>query len=463
MNTDTIAAIATAPGQAGIGIVRISGPAALEVGATIFRSKKQQIINAFPARKMIYGLVCESEKGVIIDEALGVFMPAPHSYTGEDVFELQTHGSAFVLQKVLQLVLERGIRLAEPGEFSLRAFLNGRIDLVQAEAVMQVIQAKSDASLRQAQELLSGELSRQIEALRTSLLDCVVSIEAANDFPEDDIETIRSAHIKASLQKILASIDELLATASQGKVLREGLRTVIVGKPNVGKSTLLNTLLGEQRALVSEVPGTTRDTIEEWVNLNGIPLRLIDTAGLRDTTDRIEQLGIGRAKEYIRLAELVLLLFDASEPPFPQDLDILNSIPEVPVILVLNKSDRSDETYRQVWQQTLLSRQDLPRVYISATEKTGLDELKQAIERSLFSDRRFGSESVCLGSLRQQESLQLAKQGIQAALKSLEELFPVDCCVVDLRLAMQALGQITGQTVSDEIVKEIFAKFCLGK
>ena len=463
MNTDTIAAISTSPGQAGIGIVRISGSSALAIAKTVFRNRDRGIREDFPARKMIYGLVCEPQTLEMIDEALGVYMPGPHSYTGEDVFELQTHGSSIVLNRVLQLLVKSGARLANPGEFSLRSFLNGRIDLVQAEAVMQVIQAKSEASLRQAQELMRGDLSRQIERLRGTLLEVIVAIEAANDFPEEDVEDLRVREIAEKLTELQTEIVKLLSTANQGKVLRDGIRTVIAGKPNVGKSTLLNTLLGEERALVSAIPGTTRDTIEEWAIINGIPLQLIDTAGLRETDDHIERLGIERTREYLRRAELVLFLFDASEPPQARDMEIFSEYPFVPLILVMNKSDLAEEQEKEHWRKHLGVRPETPVVFVSATEKTGMDELQRQIEHCLLSDCRLEGAAVCLGSSRQQESLLRAQEMLQAALCSLSEGFPVDCCVTDLRQALQSLGQITGQSVSDEIVQEIFATFCLGK
>jgi len=460
VDADTIAAIGTSVGQAGIGIVRVSGPASSEIARAVFRNHRQTQLNDFQPRKMIYGMVIEPDTGQKIDEALCVFMPGPQSYTCEDVIEFQVHGGPIVLRKLLNVMLRQGARLAMPGEFTQRAFLNGRIDLVQAEAVMGVIQAKTEAALRNATQQLSGGLSRQLLALRTSLLDELVRIEASLDYPEDDIDAPELGRLAELLTHNMQTIDKLLQTAQTGIILREGLRTVIIGRPNVGKSTLLNALIGEERALVTDVPGTTRDSIEEFINIRGIPLQIVDTAGLRDSSDRIELLGMQRTRGFMETAGLILFLLDASEPINQADLAILNDLPATPVIIVVNKVDLPQLADLSGWN-------DLARTYpvvsLSAKERTGLAELEQMIEQLVYSESVHLSSESCLDNSRQIESLSLARDCLSAAVESMQALLPIDCVAIDLRAAIQALGQLTGETVSDEVVHEIFAKFCLGK
>ena len=459
-DADTIAAISTSVGQAGIGIVRLSGPASLKIARTVFRTLRNEQVKFFEPRKLMYGLVVEPVSGGKIDEALCVYMPGPNSYTCEDVVEFQAHGSTVVLRKVLQTLIQQGARLALPGEFTQRAFLNGRIDLVQAEAVMSVIQAKTDAALRIANEQLTGTLSKRISEIRLDILELVARLEASMDYPEDDIELQPTDTVRAELLKALAAVEYLLSTSTTGKIVREGLQTVIVGKPNVGKSTLLNALLGEDRALVTDIPGTTRDTIEEYINLSGLPLRIVDTAGLRDTVDQIELLGISRTREQLKNAGLVLFLIDASEPADEADLELLRSLPGTPVIIVVNKIDLPKLNHFERWENLT----DIyPVVSLSAKEKMGLDALQQTIEKLVFSGEVHLSEAICVDNNRHVESLINAKQALLSAIDSLGAGISFDCILIDLRAALQSLGQITGETVSDEVVREIFAKFCLGK
>lgn len=460
MKADTIAAIATSVGHAGIGIVRVSGPASSEIARTVFRTREQKAVVSFEPRKMVFGFIVDPSTNQKIDEALCVYMPGPHSYTCEDVIEFQTHGGSFILRKVLQVVLGQGARMALPGEFTQRAFLNGRLDLLQAEAVMSVIQARTEAALRNSTIQMSGELSRRIGLYRQELLNELAQIEASLDYPEDDIAAPDVEPFKGLLERIVLDFDRLLKSAHAGKILREGLRTIIIGRPNVGKSTLLNALLGEERALVTDVPGTTRDTIEEFINVRGIPLQIIDTAGLRDSTDQIELLGMQRTRDIMAAAGLVLLLIDASEPIGEADWAILNSVPAIPVIIVVNKSDLPQLADLTQWRAVS---QRYPVVCLSAKEKTGLVELEQLIEQTVFSEAAHLSIDGCLDNSRQIECLSLAKQHLLAATGAMDVGLPLDCVAIDLRAAILALGQITGETVSDEVVREIFAKFCLGK
>ena len=460
MEADTIAAIATSVGHAGIGIVRVSGPASNEIARAVFRNSRQQKITVFEPRRMIYGMVINPQSEEKIDEALCVFMPGPNSYTCEDVIEFQTHGGPLVLRQLLRVVIEQGARVAQPGEFTQRAFLNGRIDLMQAEAVMGVIQAKTEAALRNSTQLLNGELSRHIGLHRQALLNELAHIEACLDYPEEDIASLESGTLLLLLQKTVRGFDNLLASSKTGKVLREGLRTVIIGKPNVGKSTLLNALLGEERALVTDIPGTTRDSIEEYISIRGIPLQIIDTAGLRDSADQVELMGMQRTRGAMESAGLILLMIDASAPISESDIAILKDLPATPVIVVVNKIDLPQLADLAGWHD--LTRK-YPVVSLSAKEKAGIDKLEDMIEQLVFANEAHLSIDVCLDNSRHIECLIAAKANLAAAMAAIADGMPLDCVAIDLRAAIQSLGQITGETVSDEVVREIFAKFCLGK
>lgn len=460
MEADTIAAIATSAGEAGIGIVRVSGPASIKIARAVFRNFRNETVMNFIARKMNYGKLVDPITEEPIDEVLCVYMPAPYSYTCEDVFEFQTHGGTAVLRSVLGVLLRNGSRLAMPGEFTQRAYLNGRIDLSQAEAVMDIIRAKTESSLKNATGLLSGNLSIRIAGIRKILLDFLAHIEANLDYPEEEISAIDGDKMETELLAAIQLIDDLLATAQKGIIFREGLRTVIVGRPNVGKSSLMNALLGENRALVTEIPGTTRDSIEEYLNLRGIPLRIVDTAGLRESEDLIELMGIQRTKDFLSSAALILFLIDASQPPTADDEAIFRSLPPVPVIIVVNKVDLPQLTDSKQWADRVGSHRV---VSLSAKEGTGFEELEQAIEQLVFQGAVQSNEAVFINNSRHVESLNRAHEQLLSAVTALREGLPVDCAVVDLREVLESLGQITGESVSDEVVREIFAKFCLGK
>ena len=460
LEAETIAAIATSVGEASIGVVRVSGPASVKIARAVFRNSKNERVSKFVVRKMNYGKMIEPETGALIDEVLCFYMPSPHSYTGEDVFEFQTHGSSVVLRKALQVLLQAGARLAMPGEFTQRAFLNGRIDLSQAEAVMDIIRAKNDAALKNATGHLEGILSAQIAAIRKDLLDFLASVEAQLDYPEEELEGLDLPQAEKLLFASIRAIDKLLSTAQVGRILREGISTVIVGRPNVGKSSLLNALLGENRALVTEIPGTTRDSIEEFLTVRGIPLRLVDTAGLRTSDDYIEKLGMQRTREYMNRAGLVLFLLDASQPLTDEDLAIFQCLPSVPVIIIVNKIDLPQLIELKQWESLIGSYQV---VTLSAKDRKGFEALEQAIQDVVFMGKTQSLEVSCIANVRHIEILKCAKSKILSGMTALQAGLPVDCMVIDLRSALESLGQITGETVSDEVVREIFAKFCLGK
>jgi tRNA modification GTPase len=460
MEAETIAAIATSIGEASIGIVRVSGPASVKIARAVFRNIRGKSIVDFSPRKLIYGRFINPKSDEIIDEVLCVYMPAPHSYTCEDVCEFQTHGGTAVIRRVLSIVLECGARLAFPGEFTQRAFLNGRLDLSQAEAVMDIIRAQTDSARKNAQSQLSGELSQRIVQVRTDLLKFLARIEAALDYPEEDIDILNTIESEAFLRKCIDSIDQLLSTSQRGKILQDGLRTVIIGRPNVGKSSLLNALLREERALVTEIPGTTRDSIEEFLNLRGIPLRIVDTAGLHQSEDLVEQLGMQRTRDFLLNADLVLFLVDASSPITQEDLDIYYSLPSLPIIMVVNKIDLPQLIDSPEWSKMA---KDYPVVSISTKDRSGFDILEQTIETLVFGGEALLSEPCCIVNIRHVECLARAREQIISATAALEALLPVDCIIIDLRAALNSLGQITGETVSEEIVREIFANFCLGK
>jgi|LSQX01.1.fsa_nt_gb tRNA modification GTPase len=463
MFSDTIAAISTALGEAGIGIIRISGNEAINIADQVFRGKGKKQLTELPGFTVRYGKIVDSE-GTTIDEALALVMRAPNSYTGEDVVEFQCHGGVVVMQKILDLLLSLGARLAEPGEFTKRAFLNGRMDLSQAEAVIDIIRSKTDRSLGVAVQQLEGSLSRRIQSLREKLYDLIVQVEAAIDFPEDDIPEIGLETMKTVLLDVLAEITKLIETADNGKVLREGIKTVITGKPNVGKSSLLNRLLDENRALVTDIPGTTRDIIEEVLNINGIPLRLIDTAGIRDSEDRVEQLGVQRALELVDEADLILHVLDISRELESEDIQLLTKLKERKRILIINKVDlpRQWDSRSYLLSSGYIDEQ-VPVVEISLTEDK-LDPLLDCIVGLIMGGLvQIERENAIITRSRHKHALAEAKQDLEQALETLDQGLPIDLISIGLNGALEHLGEITGETVRENIIERIFAQFCIGK
>jgi tRNA modification GTPase len=457
---DTIAAIATAVGEGGIGIIRLSGPDAITVAHGLFRTAKGQPAAGHMSYRAAYGHIVDPGTGQVVDEVLLLVMRAPRSYTREDVAEIHCHGGPMPLRRILGLVLAAGVRLAEPGEFTKRAFLNGRLDLSQAEAVVDVIRAKTDASLRMAVGHLAGALSDRVRAFRQEILRLVAHLEAAIDFPEEDIEDLAAQDVAAAAEKLRAEIERLLATAQTGRILREGLATVIIGKPNVGKSSLLNALLGEKRAIVTAIPGTTRDIIEEYVNIGGIPLKVVDTAGIRDTADIVERIGVAKAHEAMASADLALLLLDASAPLTAEDKEVMSLLADRRTIVLVNKTDLPSVIDMEEIQTLAPGK---PVVRISALEGTGVEELEKTIVDMVYTGQVIQAEGAFVNNVRHTGILRQARDSLSAALATIEAGMPPDCVVVDLRAAWEKLGEVTGETVGEDIIDQIFSQFCLGK
>jgi len=457
---ETISAVSTAVGEGAIGIVRMSGQKAMSIASTIFKGIKGKSVEAIDSQKMTYGYIVDPISQHPIDEVLVLIMRSPRSYTREDVVEIHCHGGVVPLRKILELTIRYGARLAEPGEFTKRAFLNGRLDLSQAEAVIDIIRAKTDASLRMALGHLGGALAEKIRILRFDILEMIANLEATIDFPEEDIEELTAQDVKQGVTLVLAEIENLLATKETGRILREGLETVIVGKPNVGKSSLLNALLKEKRAIVTDVPGTTRDSIEEFVNIRGIPLKIVDTAGIRETTDIVEQLGVDKAREYIATADLILILLDASMPLSEEDRAVLKLLHGREAIVLVNKSDLPmlldmDEVYTYGEEKLI--------IHISVLESSGLAQLEQVIFDRVYSGQVQQKEGAFINNIRQANLLEQGRDHLLAVLTTIADAMPSDCIVIDLRDAWEKLGEITGDTVGSDIIEQIFANFCIGK
>lgn len=445
MYQDTIAAISTPIGQGGIGIVRLSGNNALKIAEKIFSKKLKN-------RQLIYGHIQDPETEETVDEVLATYMKAPHTYTREDTVEINCHGGTLPLQLILELVLRCGARLANPGEFTLRAFLNGRIDLAQAESVLDIIQAKTRDSLSLAIQGLGGKFSEQIRKIRTDLMGVLAYITATIDFPDDEIE---KHDIVNSLEHTCSILQDIIANADAGIIYRQGIRTAIVGRPNVGKSSLLNRLLGENRSIVTPVPGTTRDTIEETVNIYGLPFVLIDTAGIIDSKDFIEALAIKRSKAAIQQAEFVLFVVDSSEPIRESDRKFIDLLSEKSVLMVANKSDLP--------QKADLDTISWPRAPISALTGEGLIELKKVMADLILGGRVPISDSILVTNPRHKEVLTRASRYVTQAHHTALYGLPEDFITIDLSAAIHALGEITGETITDELLDTIFSRFCIGK
>jgi len=459
MMEDTISAIATALGEGAVGIVRISGPNSLALAGEIFFTKEGRTLSTYDSRRMVYGHV-EDGSANIVDEALGVFMPGPHSYTGEDVVEIQCHGGIQSLKTILRLTFAKGARPAEPGEFTKRAFLNGRMDLAQAEAVMDIINARSEEALKLAMRQQKGQLSTEIRHIRDALKDVVVHLEAVIDYPEEDIEDVTFDEVRNCIITGLQAVNKLLSRAHTGKIMREGLLTAIVGRPNVGKSSLLNCLLREERAIVSEIPGTTRDVIQEQMLIEGIPLVLADTAGIRNTDDFVESIGVEKTKEILAASELAVVVLDGSEPLRIEDKEILSSIEARKHVIIVNKVDLPclldlGALKAKFGAQNVLT--------LSVKSAQGVDAFVQWLKNFVYGTGGTVEKGVFVQSVRHEKLLLTTNESLKDALEAAEKHIPYDCIVIDLRNAINQLGAITGETVQDEIINEIFARFCLGK
>lgn len=459
MAEDTISAVITALGEGAVGIVRISGADALATAEKIFKSRSGKKLSEYQHHTLVYGHVTDAD-GTMVDEVLCVYMQAPHSYTAEDVVEIQSHGGIQSLKKILALTYQNGARPAEAGEFTKRAFLNGRIDLTQAEAVMDIIRSRSEASLKLAVRQQNGQLAQELRQLRSKMLDVIINLEAVIDYPEEDIEDVTFDTVAGSIANTAAGIENLLAHAHTGKILREGLRTAIVGRPNVGKSSLLNALLKEERAIVSEYAGTTRDVIEEQLLLDGVPLVLADTAGIRKTEDYVEQIGVEKSRRLLQDAELVICVVDGSEGLTAEDEEILQAASEKPCVIIVNKSDLEIDTTLQQLQERFGIDKVMP---LSARTNEGIDRFAAWLKNYVYGSEGTLSDGVYVQNARHEELLRQALQSLQDAQRAAQERLPYDCIVIDVRNAIDLLGEITGDTVQDEIINEIFARFCIGK
>ncbi len=455
---DTIAAVATAYGEGGIGIIRISGEEALPILQEIFEFHGDT--DTFTSRRMTYGKIIDKEKNQIIDEVLVVYMKGPKTYTAEDVVEINCHGSMVSLRKTLALVLRKGARLAEPGEFTKRAFLNGRLDLSQAEAVIDMIRAKTDKSFDVAVSQLEGRLSLKVEEIRQKLLDLLVDITVNIDYPDEDIEEMTYEKLEESIVETQDMIEKLLETSSTGRMIREGIKIAIVGKPNVGKSSLMNGLLKETRAIVTDIPGTTRDTIEEVLSIRNIPVYLVDTAGIRETSDKVEKMGIEKSKEAFNQADFILFLLDGSRPLEEEDLQIMEFLKERKSLVLINKRDLGEAISIEEISAKLPASQVIEA---SLLKGQGITEIEDAVEDLVYGGEIVQKESMMVNNVRHIELLQQAVKSLTDALHMSERREALDFIEVDVKNAYERLGEIIGETVSDDIINEVFARFCLGK
>ena len=456
---DTICAIATPIGEGGVAIIRISGENALSIASKIFVSKNNYDVKSMQTYTMKYGNVIDVENKEIIDEVILSYMKSPNSYTGENVVEVNCHGGVVSTNSVLNQIIRAGARLAEPGEFTKRAFLNGRIDLSQAEAVMDIITAKTELSMKSAMLQSNGSLSREIIELRKYLLNVLALIEYSVDFTEDDEDIIDDNlvfQIKDGIDKTILRIKNLLSTADEGKIIREGLNIVIVGKPNVGKSSLLNALLKEKRAIVTDVPGTTRDVIEEYINLDGIPIRIIDTAGIRETEDIVEKIGVEKSKEKIEEADLIILMLDASRNMDDDDKAIIDKIKDRKYIALLNKIDLD----MKISEETIHNLNN--KIEISAKKGTGIDDLKREV-KNLFFNGEINSESLIISNTRHKQALYRSLENCDVALNRINANEYLDLISIYITAAMKALGEITGDELEEDLLNKIFSEFCVGK
>lgn len=456
---DTIAAISTAVGEGGIAIIRISGPQAISGTDAIFHSKIS--LKDADSHTVHYGHIIDPSSGEKVEEVLVTLMRGPRSFTAEDVVEINAHGGVIAVKKVLDIVLQQeDVRTAEPGEFTKRAFLNGRIDLMQAEAVIDLIRSKSDRAFSVARKQAEGVLSKRIVALRQTVIELLAHIEVNIDYPEHDVEEMTSVYIREQCQSAIDEIDKLLKTANEGKILREGIMTAIVGRPNVGKSSLLNVLTQENKAIVTDIPGTTRDVIEQFVTLNGIPLRLLDTAGIRETNDVVERIGVERSRDALQEADLILFVLNHNEPLGEDDRMLLKQLQNRSVIVIVNKTDlpgrlELDEVKRLMTSDAI--------VRMSVLQESGLDVLEKTISEMFFEGQLESNDLTYVSNVRHIALLKRAKQSLLDAIEATYSGIPIDVIQIDARLAWESLGEILGDEAGDSLIDQIFSQFCLGK
>lgn len=455
---DTIAAIATAMSDGGIGIIRISGPDAIAIGNKVFQPvNRKKTLDQMPTYTAAFGHI--QKDGKIIDECIALLMKGPKSYTGEDVVEIDCHGGVIVLKKVLETIIEAGARPAEPGEFTKRAFLNGRIDLSQAEAVMDLIHSKNEFAMESSLKQLSGSLKNKIQEIRDKILYQIAYIESALDDPEHiSLEGFGNS-LKLVVEEQKKEVERLLSNADNGRILKEGIKTAIVGKPNAGKSSLLNLLVGEERAIVTDIAGTTRDTLEESILVKGIPLQMIDTAGIRQTDDIVEKIGIEKAKEAIEKADLVLYVADRSSELDESDFEIMDYLKEKKTIIILNKSDLQQRT----GEEEIKAHLDKDIITFSAKKETGLQELYEKLESMFFEGKLDFNDEIYITNMRHKNSLAKALESLNMVLTSIENDMPEDFFSIDLTDAYEHLGYILGEAMEEDLVNKIFSEFCMGK
>ena len=457
MDTDTIAAIATPLSNSGIGIIRISGPEAFSVIGRIFRKKNGKEIDWDKSHQVHYGWIVQGEE--ILDEVLVLVMKGPHSYTAEDTAEIDCHGGSLMMKRILETVLRHGARPAKPGEFTKRAFLNGRMDLSQAEAVMDVIQAQNDYALKASVSQLKGSVSNKIRVLREGILYQIAYIESALDDPEHISLEGYGNQLFQAIRPIKEEIEGLIRSFEQGRVMTEGIKTVILGKPNAGKSSLMNVLLGQERAIVTDIAGTTRDTLEEKLSLDGITLHIIDTAGIRETEDVVEKIGVDKAKKYVEDADLIIYVVDTSTALDENDFEIMELLRDRTAIVLMNKSDLTPVTTAEEVKKHL----EKTVISISVKEQVGIEELEEKIKELFFAGEVSFNDEVYITNIRHKTALQEALHSLHLVVQSISDGMPEDFYSIDLMNAYEELGSIIGEAVEDDLVEEIFSKFCMGK
>ncbi|GAA0608387.1 tRNA uridine-5-carboxymethylaminomethyl(34) synthesis GTPase MnmE [Virgibacillus siamensis] len=458
METDTITAISTPIGEGAIAIVRLSGPEAIPVAASVFEGKN--LLEAV-SHTMHYGKIIDPETNEIAEEVMVSVMRAPKTFTREDIVEINCHGGMVSVNRVLEIMLSKGVRIAEPGEFTKRAFLHGRIDLSQAEAVMDLIRAKTDKAMSVALKQMDGRLSSMIQRYRQDLLETVAHVEVNIDYPEyDDVEEMSNEMMQQKTKEVHDEIEELLQVAKQGKILREGLATAIIGRPNVGKSSLMNSLVQENKAIVTEVPGTTRDVIEEYVNVRGVPLRLVDTAGIRETEDIVEKIGVERSRQVLKESDLILFVLNNNEELSDEDEKLFEAVEGLDFIVIMNKMDLEPKLDLKKVEQLA---EGNPVISTSLIKEEGIDELESAIAQTFFAGEIDTGDLTYVSNIRHIQLLKQAKQSLEDAMASLEMNMPLDIVQIDVTRTWEFLGEIIGDTASDSLIDQLFSQFCLGK
>ena len=458
---DTIAAISTPYGTGGVGIVRISGPGAFAAAGRIFRSRRD--IFDIKSHTVTHGRIVDPDVERMIDDVLLTKMDGPRTFTGEDIIEINCHGGILVLKNVLSLVLRQGVRAAGPGEFTKRAFINGRMDLAQAEAVIDLINSKTDEGSRAAAAQLEGKLSERITNARRSLIQLIARIEAVVEYPEHDIEDVTGDIVYEGVLKIKDELKRISEGFEKGRLLREGITAAIIGKPNAGKSSLLNALAGSSKAIVTDIPGTTRDIIEEYVNIKGIPVRFLDTAGIRETQDPVESIGVERARGAALSADLAIIVLDAQTGILPEDIEIIRATSDKKRIVIINKTDVADEERIRDMKKCVRESGDPPVVVASMVDGTGMDELTDTVEKLFISGSININNEVIITNVRHRQLIDDAVSSLESAEAAHTGGLPLDFVTIDIKESAEFLGQITGESVSDDVVKEIFSRFCIGK